>query len=248
MKTTPKIFQHAELDGSPFFWDGNSTGILLTHGFTATSVEVRQMAAFLSKQGYTVAGPLLPGHGKTIDDMNSVTWHDWIKAVDDLYLKLSAKCKKVFVLGESMGALLSLEMALRHPEIAGIMLFAPALKVPRLGIAEFIWPFKSYIFKSNVDESMPWQGFNVVPLHAAAQLVKLQRHVKKNLNKIIQPAIIFQGKLDRSIDPLSSVYVLEGIHSEAKELVWLEESTHCILLDKQLQDVEAICLEFIKKH
>jgi carboxylesterase len=248
MKITPKIYQHAELDGSTFFWMGNSTGILLTHGFTATSVEVRQMATFLHEKGYTVAGPLLPGHGKTIKDMNSVSWHDWVAAVEEIYQQLNGQCKKVFVLGESMGALLSLVMAIRHPQLSGIMLFAPALKVPRLGMADLLWPFKDFIWKSNVDESMPWQGFNVVPLHAASQLLKLQRFVKRNLRIVTIPALIFQGKLDKSIDPISSEKVLEGISSHDKELIWLDESTHCILLDKQLPEAEAKCFDFIKKH
>lgn len=248
MKNTPNIYQHPDLDGSTFFWPGNSTGILLTHGFTATSVEVRQMAKFLSVKGYTVAGPLLPGHGKTIQEMNRVHWSDWVTAVDELYGKLASQCSNVFVIGESMGALLSLIMCFRHPEIKGAMLFAPALKVPKLAISEFIWPFKEYIFKKNVDETMEWQGFNVVPLHAASELVKLQRYVKINLFKDALPTLVFQGQLDQSIDPISSVLVLEGISSEEKELIWLEESSHCILLDKQLPEVEQICLDFISKH
>jgi carboxylesterase len=62
------------------------------------------------------------------------------------------------------------------------------------------------------------------------------------------PTLVFQGKLDRSIDLMSSVKVLETISSEEKELIWLENSTHCILLDNQLSDVEEICLRFIQTH
>lgn len=248
MKTKPNIFQHAELDGSPFYLKGNKTGILLTHGFTATPVEVRQMTEFLHGKGFTVAGPLLPGHGKTVDEMNSVSWQDWVNAVEKLYLQLAQECEKVFVIGESMGALLSIEICVRHPETAAAMIFSPALIVPKLWITGWIWPFKSFMYKKNVDESMPWQGFNVVPLHAASQLLKLQRHVKKRLSKMMVPTLVFQGKLDRSIDPLGSIDVLEGISSEEKELIWLEESTHCILLDVQLAEVEEICLKFINDH
>jgi carboxylesterase len=248
LKTKPNIFQHAELDGSPFHWKGNDTGILLTHGFTATSVEVRQMAEFLHAQGFTVAGPLLPGHGKTIDDMNSVSWHDWVNEVENFYLQIAKECERVFVIGESMGALLSIEVSVRHPEIAGAMLFSPALIVPKLWITGWIWPFRSFMYKKNVDESMPWQGFNVVPLHAANQLLKLQRYVKGILHNMAIPTLVFQGKLDRSINPLSSIEILEGISAEDKELIWLKESTHCILLDVQLPEVEEICLKFIQDH
>jgi carboxylesterase len=248
MKVKPSIFQHPDLNGSSFLWSGNSTGILLLHGFTATTVEVRQMAGFLHEKGFMAAGPLLPGHGGTIAEMNQASWQDWIKSVEDSYAELQKKCKKVFVLGESMGGLLALNLAIVHPETAGAMLFAPALKVPNIALAGLLAPFKQFIYKKNVDESMAWQGFNVVPLHAASQLVQLQTYMRRELQEMVVPTLIFQGKLDRSIDPISSVDVLESIHSKDKELIWLENSSHCILLDKQLKDVENLCFEFIDRH
>ena len=57
------------LPGDEFFWEGNNTGILLSHGYTATTAEVRPLAETLYRQGYTVAGPLLPGHGTDPKDM-----------------------------------------------------------------------------------------------------------------------------------------------------------------------------------
>lgn len=246
--TTPNIFQHAELDGSTFYWKGNDIGVLLIHGFTASTVEVRPMAKFLSDYGYTVAGPLLPGHGHSPEEMNRVHYEDWIQSAEDMYQQLSKECKRVFVLGESMGGLLSIILSVSHPEIAGTMLFAPALIVPGLWQSEIVWPFKPYIFKKNIDETMEWQGFNVVPLHAASELRKLQRKVRKSLPRMDTPTIIFQGKLDHSIDPISSVVVLESINSKEKELVWMEESTHCVLIDRQLPDAEETCLDFIHRH
>ena len=246
--TQPHILQHAELDGSSFVWKGGSTGVLLLHGFTATTVEVRPMAKFLNDFGYTVSGPLLPGHGHTPEEMNRVSKQDWINAAESAYQALHQDCQRIFVLGESMGGLLSILLSVAHPDIAGTLLFAPALKVPGLAAAEFLWPFKSYIFKKRIDETMEWQGFNVVPLHAAAQLLKLQRQVRKILYKMTTPALIFQGKLDHSIDQTSSIDVLEGINSSEKELVWMEESTHCVLIDRQLPDAERACLEFIRAH
>ncbi len=244
----PNLFQHADLDGSSFEWPGNTTGILLLHGFTATTVEVRLMAGFLHDMGYTVKGPLLPGHGKTVEAMNQFTWKDLVNSVEENYAELKRKCDKVFVIGESMGGLLGLSLCSEHPEIAGAMIFAPALIVAGLSKAEWIWPFKSYIWKKNIDETMEWQGFNVVPLHAAAQLSKLQRYVRRRLPNITSPTLIFQGKLDRSIDRMSSATVLEGISSQEKELIWMEESTHCVLIDRQLPEVEEMCLKFIRAH
>ncbi|MHC1741052.1 MAG: alpha/beta hydrolase [Anaerolineaceae bacterium] len=246
--STPNILQHAELDGSSFTLSAGRTGILLLHGFTATTVEVRPMANFLHDFGYSVSGPLLPGHGHTPEELNKVSWKDWLKCADDSFLSLQSNCEKVFVLGESMGGLLALMLSINHPEIAGTMLFSPALIVPGLAAAEWLWPLKSYIWKKHIDETMEWKGFNVVPLHAAAQLLQLQRQVKNKLQLVTRPTLIFQGKLDHSIDQTSSVKILEGISSEEKRLIWLEESSHCVLIDRQLPDAEISCLEFIHSH
>lgn len=244
------IFQNPDSDGGSFIWPGKpgqTTGILLLHGFTATTVEVRPMAKFLNDQGYTVAGPLLPGHGISPEELNHTKYTDWTTAAENTYQELKKNHERVIVMGESMGGLCALWLAAQHPEIAGVIVFAPALKIPRLWQTRLIWPFMSYMQKNNIDLSSPWQGYNVVPLHAAAQLHKFQQKMKKHLPIIHQPLLVFQGKLDKTIDPISSVEVLESVSSEDKELVWLEESSHCILLDKQMNQVTKLSLEFIQE-
>jgi len=244
------IFQNPDSDGGTFFWPGNpgqKTAILLLHGFTATTVEVRPMAKFLNDQGYTVAGPLLPGHGISPEELNHTMYTDWISTAENTYQELLKNHERIIVIGESMGGLCTLWLAAQHPEIAGVIVFAPALKIPKLWETRLIWPFVQYMQKSNIDLSSPWQGYNVVPLHAAAQLHKFQQKMAKQLSKINQPLIVFQGKLDRTIDPISSVEVLESVSSVDKDLVWLEDSSHCILLDKQMDLVTKISLEFIQE-
>jgi len=244
---TPKIFQHADLDGSSFFWKGNPIGVLTLHGFTATTVEVRPIAKFLHDFGYTVAGPLLPGHGHTIEEMNSVSWQDWYQAVEKEYLRLKAECNKVlswvnpWVVCCQCCSPFVIPILQAHCSLPRLCRFPGWRQRNSSG-------HSSLIFSKKVDETMEWQGFNVVPLHAAAQLRKLQRQVRHQMQNMSTPTLIFQGKLDHSIDQMSSVVILEGIASVDKELVWMENSTHCILIDQQLPDVEATVLEFIRAH
>lgn len=245
----PPILQNPQADGKSFFWKGSSSaGVLLLHGFTATTVEVRNLAMELHKEGYTVAGKLLPGHGVSPEELNKVSWEDWLACAEDGLAELRHHCESVFVAGESMGGLLSILLASYHPELAGILLFAPALIIPGLWKSKFVWPFKKYIYKKNVDLSSPWQGFNVVPLHAASELCQLQVSARRSLNKVVNPVILFQGKKDQTIDPISSVIVLEKVYSSDKQLVWLDKSTHCIMLDPQLKEAYPLALEFLQTH
>ena len=251
MNNKPPVFQNPQADGGHFFWPGkkdNNTAILLFHGFTATTIEVRPMAKYLSGLGYTVVGPLLPGHGVSPDELNHTHYFEWIGAAELVYDELAQQFDNIFVMGESMGGLLSLWLASEHPEIKGIVLFAPAMKIPRLWQANLVWPFVTMMYKKNIDLTSTWQGFNVIPMRAAAQLNRLQNHIRRHLEDVTQPAVIFQGKLDTTIDPLGAVDVLEGISSVDKQLVWLEESTHCILLDKQMDIVEKITSDFLTDH
>jgi carboxylesterase len=244
-KDRPVMYQHPEMDGESFFLEGEknvTTGLLFIHGFTATTVEVRPIANYFYKVGYTVAAPLLPGHGSTPAEMNKVALTDWIDKVEESYSLLRMLKEKIIVFGESMGALLALNLAKNHPEIDQLFLFSPALEINGLWKSRYIWPFIPYIYKKNTDDSMAWQGYNVVPLHAAGELLKLQQIVKKILPKITIPSIVFLGKNDKTINLEGGVKTYELLASKTKKLIWLEESSHCILIDKELQKVLEIVL------
>jgi alpha-beta hydrolase superfamily lysophospholipase len=108
------------LAGDTFFWPGSEVGVLLLHGLTATTAEVRLLAEKLHAAGYTISAPLLPGHGTHPDELNETTWHDWAWTAEKAYQYLATVCDQVFVGGESTGGALALYLAAQHKEIAGV--------------------------------------------------------------------------------------------------------------------------------
>lgn len=241
------FLRNSHLDGSAFFHPNGDVAVLCLHGFTATTVEVRQMASFLFEQGYTVKAPLLPGHGTTPAQMNKTRWRDWYSFAEANLKDLIANYRKVFVLGESMGGLLTLHLAALNPEVSGILLFAPAIKVTNLWLSKILWPFIPALKKKPADNDLPQQSYNAFPLRAASSLYDLQKIVLAELNEIHTPVRIFQGKNDDTINPQGAIIAFEQIGSEDKELILLAESCHLILLDKQMPIVEEMTHEFIQK-
>ena len=146
-----------------------------------------------------------------------------------------------------MGGLLSLYLAQRHPAIAGVLLYAPAVKIRSLGRANLASYFRSFRWKKGGDESMPWKGYRVVPLKASRQLSKLRRKVVRFLPEIKAPVIIFQGKLDRSLKLDGANLLYERLGSPDKTLLWFDNSQHCILLDREFNQVAEASLEFIQR-
>ena len=49
---------------------GSKTGVLLIHGFTNTTYELKKLIDFLTNQNYHVVADNLPGHATTVKDCN----------------------------------------------------------------------------------------------------------------------------------------------------------------------------------
>jgi carboxylesterase len=232
---------NSQYDGTSFSLKGSTVGILLLHGFTATTVEVRGFAEYLHTHlGISVNAPLLPGHGTTPHDLANTGYQEWIDAVEVSIASLQKKTDQVLVAGESMGGLLSLYLAAVHPEILGVLVYAPALIIPDLWKAKLLHRF---IFSSPKDLQptqpgfLPWQGYRENPLKAVVELGKLKTVVLRRLKEIRQPIFIFQGRQDKTIDIRGSKIIFDSVSSSRKELIELDNCGHCILLDKEHDSV-----------
>ncbi len=243
--------RNPQLDGSSFFWEAGSTGVLLCHGFTATTAEVRLLAQVLFAHGYTVAAPLLSGHGTTPQDCNRYAWEDWYVSLEQMYGRLAEHCQEVVVGGESTGALLALSLAARHPQVAAILCYAPALRLKlgriKIFLLSLLAPFIASIPKPLSTDDNLWQGYNVQPLKGARQLIRLQKSVLPRLPAIHQPILVMQGRLDPTVHPQSPQVIYDRVSSSVKELHWLEHSTHCVILDQERELAASVSIDFLQR-
>ncbi len=246
--------QHPHLDPSPFFLPGGPTGVLLIHGFTGSPTEMRWIGDSLHAGGLTVSGPRLPGHGATPEEMNRCRWTDWTGHVEQALADLRARCSRVFVAGLSMGSLLTLYLARQHPDLPGIILYSPApwVRNQLLYLAPLVRCFVAMQPKSSdsdlVDPDADRQVwcYDVDPVGAAAELLKLMLRVRWNLAQVTCPALIIYSRGDSAIHPESARRTFERIGSRDKQLLTLEESGHCITVDVHWQWVAEKSLEFIR--
>ena len=186
--------------------------------------------------------------------MNRKRWQEWVEAVERAYADLATKCPQVFVCGESMGGLLSLYLASEHPEIAGVVVYSPALVIPNhsatMRRARLLHRFVPLIAKAVREPSAAdarWKGYAVNPIPALLQLGKLQQEVARRLAAIHQPILIIQGRLDQTIDLQSGEIILQRVASMDKSLRWLEKSTHCVILDHEWEQAAEWTGAFIKR-
>lgn len=244
--------QNPHLPGQAFYLPSSGPdAVLLLHGLTATCAEVIGLGQVLHQAGYTVRGPLLPGHGTCPADLNRTRWQDWAAAAESAYQDLAGRYRRVFVGGESNGGLLSLYLAAHHPEIAGVLAYAAAMQLRLPAWQQTLLPllglFIASIPKNDAPGNPNWQGYNVNPLRAIWQLTRLQKETRPRLANIRQPVLVVQGRKDTTIDPASAEIIYYNIGSRVKELHWLEKSGHCVLLESEQEEAARLALRFMER-
>lgn len=104
-------------------------GVLLIHGLLDSPFSLRDVGEHLQANGMLCRSILLPGHGTQPSDLLSVSYHDWIKAVRYGVDSLRNQVERIYLVGYSTGATLSLYQALQDSTIAGVILLAPAIRI-----------------------------------------------------------------------------------------------------------------------
>jgi carboxylesterase len=235
-------------------------GVLLIHGFTGAPPEMRLLGEYLHARGMTVAAPLLPGHGTSVEEMNRCRWQEWTGCVEQALAELRRRCTQLFVGGLSMGALLALHLASQNPDLRGALLYSPAMKVADRRLA--LTPVAKFLVRSlpkgaNADRDLTspvarqhlW-SYEDVPIAAAAELASLRRWVQRRLSQIACPLLIVHSTLDSAIRPDSAQAIYEGVSTPpaAKTLLTLHNSGHNLLVDSEWEFVAEQTARFIYTH
>jgi carboxylesterase len=234
----------------PFFFEGGSTGILVSHGFTGSTQSMRPLGEAYAKAGYTVCAPRLKGHGTHYEEMEQTKYTDWIASIEEGFQWLKERCDSIFVTGLSMGGTLTLYMAEKHPEIKAIIPINAAVEISDMegaaGLQDvrFLDAIGSDIKKPHVKEL----AYEKTPVKSIGEIVQLMELVREGLENIQCPALIFVSSEDHVVPPGNSQIILDRISSKDKKLITMENSYHVATLDNDQQLIIDETLEFIKKY
>lgn len=229
------------------------TGILLIHGYTSTPSSLYYLAEQFKKKKYNIELPLLSGHGTKWQDLNTVTCQDWCRDIENALKKLKKRCKKIHVLGLSMGGLLALYLAVQHPELKSIIIINHALilkdwRLFFLPLLRLILPATKAVAADLKDPEADEIAYEYTPTNGVYEIVKLQKYVKKNLSVIKQPVLIIKSREDHLIPRINVLYTFKRISSTVKEIIWLDNSYHVATLDYDKDKIVQLSLAFIKKN
>jgi carboxylesterase len=249
------------LTAEPFLLLGEPTkpACLLIHGFTGTPKEMRWMGEFLNGQGYTCLGIRLTGHATHPEDMIRSNWTDWAASVEDGYHLLRGLTDQIFLIGLSMGGILSLLMA-THLEVMGVVAMSTPYKLPddpRLRKIDWISRIVAFMPKSSEEpgsswfDKAAWQdhiSYPQNPVRSIGQLNKLLGEMRAALPQIRVPVLLIHSRNDDYIVRDSMEMIYADLHNASdKTELYVSGSGHVITRDAARQQVFQSALEFIQR-
>ena len=205
-------------------------------------------AHHLEAAGFRVLVPRLPGHGTTWQELNQTTWTDWYACVDEAFATLQTRCEQVFVAGLSMGGALALRLAEQHgAAVSGLTLVNPAINLsePRRWVYLLrALPVLSLVIPSLAgpanDIAMPEEdesGYDRWPLRAMYSQTLLWADVRRNLDRVEQPLLVYRSIHDHLLDPSSVRLIKAGVRSSDQAYIELRRSYHVATLDYDAEDI-----------
>lgn len=236
---------------------------LLIHGLTGSPPTVSVVKDALLAEGFRVSAPYLAGHGRSVAELAKSTWWQWYETVRIAYLELMRDCDGVFCVGLSLGALLSLKLALDEGwAIKALALVGTPLRLAwheRAAIkAVRHTPLKAIIkgVPKKLEKAIAdpvarklYEQISLpsVPASSAFEIADLQKILIHELGRIKNPLLLLHGSHDR-IAPISNVELVKNlVGSEIVETAIFKNSMHVITMDYEKAQVANTIVDFFKR-
>jgi carboxylesterase len=245
----------------PFFLlgDRSKPACLLIHGFTGTPKEMRWMGEYLNQKGCTCLGVRLAGHATIPEDMIASRWTDWTASVEDAYSLLKDLTDSIFLIGLSMGGILSLLMSTRL-KVNGVVAMSTPYKLPddpRLRHIEWISKIVAYMPKSDEVPGASWfdkdawkehVSYPENPVRSIGELNKLLGEMRATLPQINVPVMLIHSRDDKYVLPenMEMIYA-DLVNASEKTRLYITGSSHVVTRDAARHQVFEAAAEFIQR-
>ena len=238
-----------DLNHKPLVWYGKkaNTGILLVHGFTGTPKEMHDCGSLLSELGYRCLSITLSGHATRKEDLLNVEYKDWLNDIHEGVKKLKKDgCKKVWVLGYSLGAGLALLYASEN-KVKGVISIAPCIDNLWFykWIVKILSPLKKYLYVG-INLKKKYLRYPLIPLDSVEDVLNVYTILSFKI-PVKVPVLFIRGQYDEIISEKGLGQIVDNVIGKRKEIIIVPNCTHSVVIDIDKKTIEKID-GFIKKY
>jgi carboxylesterase len=239
----------------PFFFGGRAGGpaAVCVHGFRASPHEMRPLGDALAACGFAVRGPAVAGHGlspveRGLGLHRRITRDQWLASIRDEVLLLRESHPFVVGVGQSMGALLCIQLA-AEGLLDALALTGAALVLPRF--VRTTWRLLKHIdvvVPTGTRGEIP--GNVIYPYYssqAGYQLYRLSVEARRALPRVTCPLLACHSRRDQTITP-GVIPILEREAGGPLEVIWFDHSEHTMPLGCEGPAVVATVAAWCSRH
>lgn len=213
------------------------------HGFTGSPVSIRPLAELLSKRGFAIELPLLPGHGTAPRDLLPFRYTDWRAEAKAALERLRARTEHVVAVGLSMGGTLVLDLATTE-RLDGVVTINVQI-LDRGGMIVKLAPMLEKIVpiapasaaglkKNDIKKGGDEDAYDMVAAAAGNSLVRALPEVRGRLKSLTAPLLVAYSREDHSVAPENSRALPGLVGSTDVTVLELLNSYHVATLDNDL--------------
>ena len=219
------------------------------------------MGEYLNGQGLTCLGIRLNGHATDLEDMRRSRWTDWTASVEDGFHLLSGSVGRIFLVGLSMGGVLSLLMSTRFAQrVAGVVAMSTPYQLPN----DYpLWALRLYSMvvrdnpKSKEKPGASWFdkaayadhiSYPQNPMRAVGELKLLLNEMQAALSEVRKPVLLIHSKDDPYVLPENMEKIYAGlVNASDKTKLYVTGSGHVVTRDAARGQVFKAVGDFINR-
>lgn len=235
-------------------------GVLFVHGYLAAPEEMKKMARYFYKKGYTVYGVRMRGHGTSPEDLAGRKWEEWYDSMNRGYIVMKNSVKHLAVVGFSTGSGIALLGGIRKGKhLDGVVSISAPIKLRKVKakFAPVIFLWNRILSKLNIQRGRleflrhkpenPKVNYVRNPIYGVKQLEDLMGIVEKELPSLSQPLLILQASDDPVVDDESAKIIFEKAGSPRKSLIRIESKRHIIVTGRESREVYTQVEKFLRE-
>lgn len=235
----------------PFTFEAGNRAVLLLHGFTGHTADVRMLGRFLEKKGYTSHAPIYRGHGLPPEELLKANPAQWWDDVEQAYKHLkNLGYEEIAVCGLSLGGVLGLKLAYSE-KVKGVvpmctpMFFDNETQLSQ-GFKRFATEYKQ--LQEKEDRTIEREVTTLIDDSETLfeQISTFIRDVSSQVDTIYTPTFVVQARNDEMINTDSATYIYNNVETDEKSIKWYEESTHVITLGKEKEQLHNDIFQFLE--
>ena len=244
---------------------------MLVHGLGAHTERWEALADFFQKNNISSYALELKGFGRTQGERGDVdsldTYFRDIRVLYDI-IRQENPNKKIFLLGESMGALICFLFAVSAPRLfSGLVCISPAFAGKlRFNLWTYIAIAIALVFNPKRHFQVPiipemctrdinyQKLIDADPLdkHTATarlywNIIKAQQRVKSLTDKVIPPLLVFTAEEDTVVDSLATRKIFNSLRIKDKEIINYPGMRHALSVDLGKEKVFGNILHWLDK-